>query len=210
MIQFEMNTQDSNETFQFAERLAQSYYNQEMSFALEGDLGAGKTTFTKGLAKGLDIKKTVNSPTFTIIKEYKGRLPLYHMDVYRVADSFEDLGFDEYFEGDGVTVVEWAHLIEEQLPVELLTIYLYHEDQKREKWCSFQKGNDMSNYVRRFLSMKILAIDTSNYALGVALIEENQVLGEYITNLKKNHSVRIMPAIETLMKDCERVPSRFN
>lgn len=81
---------------------------------LEGDLGAGKTTFTKSLAKGLGIERNVNSPTFTIIKEYKsGRLPLYHMDVYRLGDEFEDLGFDEYFEGDGVTVVEWAHLIEE-------------------------------------------------------------------------------------------------
>ena len=93
---------------------------------LEGDLGAGKTTFTKGLAKGLGVKRVVSSPTFTIIKEYKGRLPLYHMDVYRVQGSEEDLGFDEYFYGDGVTVVEWAHLIESQLPEELLKISLYH------------------------------------------------------------------------------------
>ncbi len=96
--------------------------------ALEGDLGAGKTTFTKGLAKGLNITRNVNSPTFTIIKEYHGRLPLYHMDVYRVEDSFEDLGFDEYFDGNGVTVVEWAHLVKEQLPEELLTIYLFLDD----------------------------------------------------------------------------------
>ncbi|PLR81869.1 tRNA (adenosine(37)-N6)-threonylcarbamoyltransferase complex ATPase subunit type 1 TsaE [Bacillus canaveralius] len=93
---------------------------------LEGDLGAGKTTFTKGLASGLGITRTVNSPTFTIIKEYQGRIPLYHMDVYRVENEFEDLGFDEYFEGDGVTVVEWAHLIRDQLPEEMLTIFLYH------------------------------------------------------------------------------------
>ncbi|GGE86090.1 tRNA (adenosine(37)-N6)-threonylcarbamoyltransferase complex ATPase subunit type 1 TsaE [Priestia taiwanensis] len=93
---------------------------------LEGDLGAGKTTFTKGLAKGLGVKRVVSSPTFTIIKEYQGRLPLYHMDVYRVQGSEEDLGFDEYFYGDGVTVVEWAHLIESQLPEELLKISLYH------------------------------------------------------------------------------------
>lgn len=96
--------------------------------ALEGDLGAGKTTFTKGLAKGLNITRNVNSPTFTIIKEYHGRLPLYHMDVYRVEDSFEDLGFDEYFDGNGVTVVEWAHLVKEQLPEKLLTIYLFLDD----------------------------------------------------------------------------------
>ncbi|MDN3019398.1 tRNA (adenosine(37)-N6)-threonylcarbamoyltransferase complex ATPase subunit type 1 TsaE [Paenibacillus sp. BSR1-1] len=139
MNQFELNTTNSDETAQFAERLA-SFLQPGDVIALEGDLGAGKTTFTKGLAKGLDIKKTVNSPTFTIIKEYNGNLPLYHMDVYRVADAYEDLGFDEYFEGDGVTVVEWAHLIEEQLPSDLLTIYLYHEEQDKRKIVLKPKG----------------------------------------------------------------------
>jgi tRNA threonylcarbamoyladenosine biosynthesis protein TsaE len=132
MKQFELMTTDSEETSQLAERLAELLQPGDV-IALEGDLGAGKTTFTKGLAKGLEIKKTVNSPTFTIIKEYRGKLPLYHMDVYRLADAFEDLGFNEYFEGDGVTVVEWAHLIEEQLPQERLTIFMYREegDQRR-------------------------------------------------------------------------------
>ncbi|MEH7336333.1 tRNA (adenosine(37)-N6)-threonylcarbamoyltransferase complex ATPase subunit type 1 TsaE [Neobacillus drentensis] len=139
MNQFELNTTNSDETTQFAERLA-SFLQPGDVIALEGDLGAGKTTFTKGLAKGLNIKKTVNSPTFTIIKEYNGNLPLYHMDVYRVADAYEDLGFDEYFEGDGVTVVEWAHLIEEQLPSDLLTIYLYHEEQDKRKIVLKPKG----------------------------------------------------------------------
>lgn len=139
MIQYEKNTIDPSETSQLATNLAELLQPGDV-ICLEGDLGAGKTTFTKGLAKGLDIKKTVNSPTFTIIKEYKGRLPLYHMDVYRVADSGEDLGFDEYFEGDGVTVVEWAHLIEEQLPVELLTIYLYHKGPEKRKIVFVPKG----------------------------------------------------------------------
>ena len=80
----------------------------------------------KGLAKGLGVKRVVNSPTFNIIKEYKGRLPLYHMDVYRLAESEEDLGFDEYFYGEGITVVEWAHLIEAYLPNEKLQISLFH------------------------------------------------------------------------------------
>lgn len=131
MNQYEIITDSSEETFQFAEKLG-GFIKPGDVLALEGDLGAGKTTFTKGLAKGLEIKRNVNSPTFTIIKEYQGRLPLYHMDVYRVEDSLEDLGFDEYFEGDGVTVVEWAHLIDEQLPEERLTIFIYHDgDQKR-------------------------------------------------------------------------------
>lgn len=132
MNQYEMITTNSEQTAQFADKLAHFLKPGDV-IALEGDLGAGKTTFTKGLARGLEIKKTVNSPTFTIIKEYNGRIPLYHMDVYRVKDAFEDLGFDEYFEGEGVTVVEWAHLIEEQLPTEKLIVYLYHEKQDERK-----------------------------------------------------------------------------
>lgn len=124
---FVLLTYSPEETMTFASKLARLLHSGDV-LLLEGDLGAGKTTFTKGLAKGLGITKNVNSPTFTIIKEYRGgRLPLYHMDVYRLDDSFEDLGFDEYFEGDGVTVVEWAHLIQEQLPSQLLQINLYHE-----------------------------------------------------------------------------------
>ncbi|WP_374721773.1 tRNA (adenosine(37)-N6)-threonylcarbamoyltransferase complex ATPase subunit type 1 TsaE [Peribacillus tepidiphilus] len=111
-------------TFSLAEKMGMVIEPGSV-ITLEGDLGAGKTTFTKGLAKGLGITKNVNSPTFTIIKEYQGRLSLYHMDVYRLDDESEDMGFEEYFEGEGVTVVEWAHLIEEQLPKERLAIHLY-------------------------------------------------------------------------------------
>jgi tRNA threonylcarbamoyladenosine biosynthesis protein TsaE len=127
MTPFELVAATPEQTQGFAKRLAGLLQPGDV-IALEGDLGAGKTTFTKGLAQGLGITKNVNSPTFTIIKEYQGNLPLYHMDVYRVEDSFEDLGFEEYFEGIGVTVVEWAHLIETQLPENLLTIHLYHGD----------------------------------------------------------------------------------
>ncbi|OHX41714.1 tRNA (adenosine(37)-N6)-threonylcarbamoyltransferase complex ATPase subunit type 1 TsaE [Cytobacillus oceanisediminis] len=132
MSQFEFISKKPEDTIAFSERLGSLLQPGDV-LALEGDLGAGKTTFTKGLAKGLNITRNVNSPTFTIIKEYQGRLPLYHMDVYRVEDSFEDLGFDEYFEGNGVTVVEWAHLVKEQLPEELLTIYLYLDDNDSRK-----------------------------------------------------------------------------
>ncbi|MGZ3665085.1 MAG: tRNA (adenosine(37)-N6)-threonylcarbamoyltransferase complex ATPase subunit type 1 TsaE [Ktedonobacterales bacterium] len=77
---------------------------------LDGDLGAGKTAFTQGIGLGLGVAATINSPTFTILKEYQGRLPLYHFDLYRIDDPDEiaSLGFDEYFDGDGVCVVEWA------------------------------------------------------------------------------------------------------
>ena len=94
---------------------------------ITGFLGAGKTTFTKGFAKGLDIKRNVNSPTFTIIKEYQGRLPLYHMDVYRLENGAEDMGLDDYLFGDGVCVVEWASMIEDILPKERLDIKVYRE-----------------------------------------------------------------------------------
>ncbi|KXG08290.1 tRNA (adenosine(37)-N6)-threonylcarbamoyltransferase complex ATPase subunit type 1 TsaE [Anoxybacillus rupiensis] len=132
MAIYELVMHSAEETMEFAVRLSEQLQPKDV-IALEGDLGAGKTTFTKGLAKGLGITRAVSSPTFTIVKEYKGRLPLYHMDVYRLEDTFEDLGFDEYFEGDGVTVIEWAHLIKPQLPDELLYIHLYHHgDQERK------------------------------------------------------------------------------
>jgi tRNA threonylcarbamoyladenosine biosynthesis protein TsaE len=151
MNQYTIQTNGPEETTQFAEKLAALLSPGDV-IALEGDLGAGKTTFTKGLAKGLEIKKTVNSPTFSIIKEYHGRLPLYHMDVYRVENGFEDLGFDEYFEGDGVTVVEWAHLIEEQLPKELLTIYLYHEDNDNRKIVLDPRGKRYEQLCKEIIS----------------------------------------------------------
>lgn len=93
---------------------------------LQGDLGAGKTTFTKGLALGLGIKHRVKSPTFNLVNEYhQGRLPLYHLDVYRLEKTgAADLGFEEYFDGAGVSVVEWPQFIKESLPAEFLLVKL--------------------------------------------------------------------------------------
>ena len=89
---------------------------------LEGDLGAGKTTFTKGIGLGLEIKKIINSPTFTILKQYQGRLNLSHFDAYRLEGQDDDLGFEEIFDSDDVCVVEWANFIEDILPTERLEI----------------------------------------------------------------------------------------
>ena len=85
---------------------------------LNGDLGAGKTAFTAGLAKGLGITEYISSPTFTILNCYNGTIPLYHFDVYRISESDEmyDIGFDEYLTGNGVSVIEWANIIEDILP----------------------------------------------------------------------------------------------
>jgi tRNA threonylcarbamoyladenosine biosynthesis protein TsaE len=129
-MEYQYISNSTEQTKEFAKRLAKQLLPGSV-LTLEGDLGAGKTTFTKGLAEGLDISKNVNSPTFTIIKEYRqGTMPLYHMDVYRLENEYEDLGFDEYFNSDGVTVVEWAHLIGDQLPSERLAIYITHSGEE--------------------------------------------------------------------------------
>lgn len=97
--------------------------------ALIGDLGTGKTTLTKYIAAALGVKETVTSPTFNIVKEYhSGRLPLYHFDVYRIGSSEDmfEIGCEEYFFGDGVSVIEWADLIEEILPESITYIYIYY------------------------------------------------------------------------------------
>lgn len=94
-----------------------------MLITLTGDLGAGKTTFTKSLGKGIGINKVINSPTFNILKIYKGsKMPLYHIDAYRLEGIHQDLGFEEYFESDGLCVVEWPNFIEDQLPEHRLQI----------------------------------------------------------------------------------------
>lgn len=142
---------NQEETMSLAERLSNLIQPGDV-IALEGDLGAGKTTFTKGLAKGLGISRNVNSPTFTIIKEYNGRLPLYHMDVYRLKDSMEDLGFDEYFHGDGVTVVEWAHMIEDQLPNQLLKIEITRIGDKARKVAFYPVGDRYEQLCKEFFS----------------------------------------------------------
>jgi tRNA threonylcarbamoyladenosine biosynthesis protein TsaE len=130
---FEREIMSLEETQSLAQTIADLLEPQD-TITLEGDLGAGKTTFTQALAKALGITRTVNSPTFTIMKQYEGRLPLNHLDVYRLSDGDEDLGWDEIFYGDAVTVVEWAHLIEEDLPEERLAIEIYRIDEQKRKF----------------------------------------------------------------------------
>ncbi|MDD5495801.1 MAG: tRNA (adenosine(37)-N6)-threonylcarbamoyltransferase complex ATPase subunit type 1 TsaE [Candidatus Omnitrophica bacterium] len=105
--------------------------------ALVGELGSGKTVLTKGIAKGLGVKdvRYVNSPTFVIIKEYKGRIPLYHFDLYRLdhASALDSLSYEEYFYGDGVTVVEWADKIRKLLPKRYIEVKLSVAGENRRK-----------------------------------------------------------------------------
>jgi len=137
MYEIIMNSVDDTERFALA--LANLLKAQD-TITLEGDLGAGKTTFTKALAKGLGVKRTVNSPTFTIIKQYEGRLPFNHLDVYRLAESDADLGWDELFYGDAVSVVEWAHLIEQDLPQNRLAIEIYRIGDNERRFVLIPSG----------------------------------------------------------------------
>ena len=102
-------------------------------FTLVGDLGVGKTVFTKGLAKGLEIEEPISSPTFTIVQVYdEGRLPFYHFDVYRIGDveEMEEIGYDDYFFGEGICLIEWAELIEEILPKQVIAIKIEKDLEK--------------------------------------------------------------------------------
>lgn len=128
MKQYKIQSASEDYTVKLAGKLATLLKPGDV-ITLEGDLGAGKTTFTKGIARGLGVKRIVNSPTFTIIKEYQGELPLYHMDVYRLEDSDEDIGFSDYFHADGISVVEWAHFIEDYLPSEYLRVNISYVDE---------------------------------------------------------------------------------
>lgn len=117
-------TFSEEETFRLGESLARGARPGQV-FALDGDLGVGKTVFTKGMAAGLGIRENVNSPTFTIMQIYEGgRLPLYHFDVYRIGDieEMDEIGYEDCFYGNGVCLVEWAGLIRELLPADTVWI----------------------------------------------------------------------------------------
>lgn len=109
---------------------------------MNGDLGAGKTTMTKGIAKGLGITKIVNSPTFTIMKIYEGRMMLYHLDVYRITNPDSDFELEEYFENDGLCVIEWADQIKKLLPDSYININITRiSDNERELEISLVGNN---------------------------------------------------------------------
>ena len=119
-----IETNSAKETFLLGEKLGRQAAAGQI-YTLNGDLGVGKTVFTQGVAAGLGIAEPVNSPTFTIIQEYEGgRLPFYHFDVYRIGDieEMEEIGYDDYFFGEGVCLIEWAELIEELLPENIIFI----------------------------------------------------------------------------------------
>mgnify|MGYP004579944095 FL=1 len=117
---YKVTTRNDEETIEVAQNLESEKF-PNMVICLNGDLGSGKTVFTKGFASAMAIEE-VTSPTFNIIKEYVGELPLYHIDVYRTNGKIDNLGIEEYFDKGGVTIIEWAEMIEDYLPEERLDI----------------------------------------------------------------------------------------
>ena len=120
MEEYKIIAHDEKDTIAVAQNIESEKF-PNMVICLNGELGSGKTLFTKGFAHAMGIDE-ITSTTFTIIKEYNGELPLYHMDVYRLEDSKEDIGIEEYFDKGGVTIIEWADMIEDILPPERLDI----------------------------------------------------------------------------------------
>lgn len=120
-MDYRLTTKSEMETIEFAQNLESEKF-PNMVICLNGELGSGKTVFTKGFANAMEVKESVTSPTFTIIKEYEGELPLYHMDVYRLDGNTEGLGIEEYFSKGGVVIIEWANTIKDVLPENRLDI----------------------------------------------------------------------------------------
>ncbi len=120
-MEYKYISKNEMDTIELAENIESEKF-PNMIICLDGELGSGKTIFTKGIAKSMGITETITSPTFTIIKEYNGELPLYHMDVYRLDGNTDGVGIEEYFEKGGVVVIEWAATIKDILPSEYLHI----------------------------------------------------------------------------------------
>ena len=127
-----IETHDPEETFEVGRTIGMNAKPGQI-YTLTGDLGVGKTVFTQGVAAGLGITEPVNSPTFTIIQEYEdGRLPFYDFDVYRIGDleEMEEIGYDDYFFGQGICLIEWAELIEEILPEKRIEVTIEKDLEK--------------------------------------------------------------------------------
>lgn len=131
-------TRSEKETFELGKKLGGKAEAGQI-FCLDGELGVGKTVFTQGFAKGLDIEESVNSPTFTIVQVYdEGRIPLYHFDVYRIGEPEEmyEIGYEEYFFGEGVSLIEWSKLIDELIPKEAIQVTI---EKNLEKGLDYRK-----------------------------------------------------------------------
>ena len=127
-----IETKNARETYEVGEKIGRKARPGQV-YTLVGDLGVGKTVFTQGVANGLGITEPVSSPTFTIIQEYEeGRLPFYHFDVYRIGciEEMDEIGYEDYFYGNGICLIEWANLIEEIIPEDAISITIEKDLEK--------------------------------------------------------------------------------
>ena len=127
-----IETKNARETYEVGEKIGRKARPGQV-YTLMGDLGVGKTVFTQGVANGLGITEPVSSPTFTIIQEYEeGRLPFYHFDVYRIGwiEEMDEIGYEDYFYGNGICLIEWANLIEEIIPEDAISITIEKDLEK--------------------------------------------------------------------------------
>ena len=132
-MDYKITTYSEQETIELAQNIESEKF-PNMVICLMGDLGTGKTVFTKGFAQALEVQEEVTSPTFNIIKEYtSGELPLYHMDVYRLDGKVEDLGIEEYYNKKGITIIEWADMIPDYLPEKRLDIRIKSSEEDEDK-----------------------------------------------------------------------------
>ena len=130
-MEYKFTTNSESDTIELAQNFESEKF-PNMVICLNGELGSGKTIFTKGFAQAMEITDIITSPTFTIIKEYEGDMPLYHMDVYRLDEDSDDIGIEEYFNKKGVCIIEWADNIKDILPKERLEIkFKVVEENKR-------------------------------------------------------------------------------
>jgi tRNA threonylcarbamoyladenosine biosynthesis protein TsaE len=146
-LKLTISTKSPDDTIEWGKRIGKRLQPGDV-IALYGDLGAGKTTLTRGIAAGLELDADIHSPTFTLIHEHAGLIPLYHVDLYRLSgdDEVEFLGLEEYMYGDGVTIIEWADRMDSSLPVQRLDITLK------------MAGNDIREMILRSDSERIAAI----------------------------------------------------
>ena len=129
-MEYKYTSLNEFDTYELAENLESEKFSN-MVICLTGDLGSGKTVFTKAFARSMGIEDNITSPTFNIIKEYEGELPLYHMDVYRLDEDSDDIGIEEYFNKNGVVIIEWSSMIKNILPKERLEIKFKINDENK-------------------------------------------------------------------------------
>lgn len=149
-MEYKYTSLNEFDTYELAENLESEKFSN-MVICLTGDLGSGKTVFTKAFARSMGIEDNITSPTFNIIKEYEGELPLYHMDVYRLEESGENLGIKDYFNKGGVTIIEWADLIPDLLPKERLDIKIRIVDDTKRLFIITPHGEEYENVCEQAL-----------------------------------------------------------